>query len=384
MTQRFAWVLSGMILAIGGCADGSDTPTESGVDFAAFDEALSSFLAEEGLAGATSVVVHRDHGIMHVRGYGEFAQDRIALVASSSKVLSAGILMSLVDDALLDPDLPVSEYLGDWGEHKTDVTTSQLLSNSSGLPGLLDDPLYGPYLCQFLDGGSLKACAEAIYTADDAGERSPPDTAFRYGGGQWQLAGGIAEVVSGMRWDELVDRTYVVPCGLEATGYGNHFMRATVEGGGDVDAGFDYPSFFDGDPSNLDATENPSVEGGAYTTAEDYGRILLMHLRGGECDGTQVLSTASVERMQRDRIGEVYGGTTIDPSLPGYGFGWWLDRDNPGIVADGGAYGSMPWLDLARGYGAMIILEGEATQGPLARIATKPALDAIFDELLED
>ena len=379
MVERFAGVLTGIVICMGGCAADSDAPEAIELDFGAFDQALSDFVTSQGLPGATAVVVHRDHGILHLAGYGSVPHDRVSLVASSSKVLSAGILVSLADDGLLDLDVPVSQYLGAWGEHKTDVTTAQLLSNSAGLPGLLDDPLYAPYLCQFSSSGSLSACAEAIYTANDEAERSSPDTEFRYGGGQWQLAGGVAEAVSGMRWAELVDIVYTVPCGLEATGYGNHFMRATLEGGGNVDAAFDYPTFFDGDPANLDPTDNPSVEGGAYTTAQDYGRILLMHLRGGECEGKRVLSPSSVDRMQHDRIGEVYGGVTIDPTMQGYGFGWWVDRDNPGVVTDGGAYGSMPWLDLARGYGAMIILEGEATQGALVRLATKPVLDEILD-----
>jgi CubicO group peptidase (beta-lactamase class C family) len=380
--RRFGRVTTGLFLLIAGCSldpNEEDMEPEVELDFGPFDEALAAFLTTHGLEGATAVVVHLDHGMVHLSGYGAFESDRISLVASSSKVLSAGVLMWLADEGLLDLDVPVSNYLAAWGEHKTDVTAAQLLSNSSGLPGLIENPTYVPYLCQFVENGTLSACAETIYTANDEADRVAPDTAFRYGGGQWQLAGGLAEVVSGMSWDELVENVYGRPCGLKATGYANHFMRAST--GADLES-LDYPTFFEGDPANLDPTENPNVEGGAYTTAEDYGRVLLMHLRGGECEGTGALSTQSIERMRADRIGEVYGGVTIDPTMPGYGFGWWVSRDEPGVVADAGAYGSMPWLDLGRGYGTMIILEAEATLGVLARLETKPILDSIFDASL--
>lgn len=345
----------------------------SGLDFREFDSSVEAFVADNELEGATAVVVHRDLGLVHLRGYGDFDRHRISLVASSSKVLSAGVLMRLADEGQVDLDAPISDTLGAWGEHKTDITTAQLLSNSSGMLGLLDESLYEPYLCQYLNGGTLADCAEAIYTADDGDSRVVPDTQFRYGGGQWQLAGGVAEVASGQTWDALIDETYTQPCGLENTAYVNHFMSS----------GMAYPDYFDGDLADLDPTDNPNIEGGAHTTAEDYGQILLMHLRDGRCGDTRVLSAEAVERMRQDRIGEVYDGTTIDPTLAGYGFGWWVDRQNEGVVADGGAYGAMPWLDVPRGYGAMIILEDDAVLGSTLRLQVKPILDEIFDTMVE-
>jgi CubicO group peptidase (beta-lactamase class C family) len=366
-------LLAAAALVAAGCG-GDDHP----FDFSEFDEAMDAFVRTYRLEGATAAVVHQDYGVVHVKGYGSFRRHRISLIASSSKVLSAGILMHLEDEGLLDVDMSVSEYLSAWGEHKTDITTAQLLSNSSGMPGLLDDPLYGPYICQYLNVGTLAACAEDIYTANDDEDRVPPDTMFRYGGGQWQLAGGLAETVSGRTWHELVDETYVRPCGLSALGYNNHFSRSAIEGG--VEGALSYPSFFDDDPDSLQPTDNPNIEGGAYSTAEDYGKVLLMHLRDGRCGSHQVLSPAALERMREDRIGPAYGGSTIDPSLAGYGFGWWVNRANPSVVVDAGAYGATPWLDMDRGYGVMIQLEASALLSSLVRGQTQPILERIFDE----
>jgi CubicO group peptidase (beta-lactamase class C family) len=355
----------------GGLACSGDDDDITAAEFDAFDEVVAGFVEDQGLEGASAVVVDRDGGPVHVQGYGAFDADRLYLIASSSKILSVGVLMRLADQGLIDVDEPIGNYLEDpFGEGKPALTVAELLSNSSGLVSLTDDPLYAPYLCQYLRAGTLSDCAAQIYTADDAADRVEPDTEFHYGGGQWQLAGGVAEVTSGKTWPELIDETYVEPCGVDSLGYTNQFQ----------DSALAYPADFGGDVANLTATENPSVEGGAYITVEDYGQLLLMHLRGGLCGETRVLSEEAVERMRVDRILEEYDGTTgAGGPLEGYGLGWWIDRENTGVFMDPGAYGAIPWLDLDRGYGAFIALEATSELGVELALEAKPALDAIFD-----
>jgi CubicO group peptidase (beta-lactamase class C family) len=370
----------------GGSLDGKAVPK---FDFTAFDAAVEAFLKENHLPGASGVIVHKDYGMVHVAGYGSFAADRLYLIASSSKVMSVGVIMRLADQGLLDLDTPISTYLSAWGTHKTDITLAEMLSNSSGMVGLVDNPFYVPYICQYVSSGTLSDCAKLIYTANDAADLKKPDTEFHYGGGQWQLAGGIAEVVSGKTWKELVEETYGTPCDVPSIGYTNQYEEAATSGagadaggdGGSLAAALSYPRFFKQNVANLPVTDNPSIEGGAYTNAEDYGKILLMHLRGGLCGKNRVLSEKAVARMQVDRIKEAYDGTTtLDPTLKGYGLGWWIDRDHPGVVGDAGAYGAMPWLDLPRGYGAFLVLEDNATVGTALRVAVKPVLDKAFDD----
>lgn len=350
---------------------GSQADADPPGEFDAFDQAVASVVEDEGLEGASAVVVDRESGEVHLQGYGSFDAERVYLIASSSKILSVGVLMSLADADIVDIDGPIGTYVeAAFGEGKPELTLAQLLSNSSGLVSLTDDPLYAPYLCQYLTAGTMTDCAQAIYTADDAADRVEPDTAFHYGGGPWQLAGGVAEVVTGKTWPELVDETYVQPCDTPTLGYTNQFQTG----------GLVYPADFDGDVANLTPTENPNVEGGAYISVSDYGKLLLMHLRGGVCGDVQVLSEEAVARMQVDRILEVYDGSTGNaPPLEGYGLGWWVDRENPGVVVDPGAYGAITWLDSSRGYAAFIALEASAEiSGPLIERA-KPALDAVFD-----
>ena len=106
---------------------------------------------------------------------------------------SAGILMSLADDGFFDIDEPIADYL-DWGDSKPGITVGHLLSNTSGLPGLFSSVNHYP--CQSLADVLLSECAMTIYQTDVGEDRKPPGTMFKYGGGQWQVAGGVAEAVS--------------------------------------------------------------------------------------------------------------------------------------------------------------------------------------------
>ena len=323
-------------------------------DFSAVSPIVQDFVDDRGLNGAGLIIVQRDDGVIYEDHWGEFDENRISLVASSSKMITAGVLLHLQDEGLLDIDAPVAD-VADWGSGNPEITPAQLVSNSSGLVGLFSNPAYGPYVCQYLAAGTLQECAASIFTTpDDADDIVAPDTEFRYGGAQWQVAGAVAEVASGKSWNELIDEIYVQPCGLDSLGYNNHLAQVPAEG-------FLYPAWFDGDPSSLIATENPNMEAGAFITTGDYGKLLLMHLRGGACDGNQVLSQDALDRMHNDRIGEAYGGVEYSADL-GYGMGWWVDREN-GRIIDNGAYGSVPWLDLDDGYGAYLVIEADATAG---------------------
>jgi CubicO group peptidase (beta-lactamase class C family) len=106
-------------------------------DFSAIGPIVDAFVAEQGLNGAGLVVVDQEDGIVHEEYWGEFGADRISLIASSSKMVSASVLMRLDDDGLLDVDAPVADVV-EWGAGNPTVTPAQLISNSSGLIGLLD------------------------------------------------------------------------------------------------------------------------------------------------------------------------------------------------------------------------------------------------------
>ena len=330
-------------------------------DFSATSEFMQGFVDEMGLNGATVIVVDRDEGVIYRDDFGEFGPGRISLIGNLGELFSSGILMRLHDDGLLDIDAPLSDAVA-WGSGMPDVTVAQLLSHSSGMLGGQASGWYVPYQCANSFTVSLQECGEEIVTTpDDDADLIAPDTEFRWPntGADLQVAGAVAEAVSGKSWAELVDEIYVQPCGLEALAYNNPWNQFTLD-----PLTWGYLSEFAGDPSTLAATDNPSILGGAYATADDVAALLLMHLRGGMCGDQQVLSTESLDLMIEDRIARVYDGANIDPFgvTWGYGMGWTTNRET-GQKANAGIWASGMIIDRDDGFGIVVLAEATWLDG---------------------
>jgi len=329
--------------------------------FAEVTAAVENFVSDKNLNGAGLIVIDRDHGVRYHNHWGEFSSDRISLIASTSKVVSAGVLVHLHDRGLLDLEAPISDvvnYAGRLGN----ITSAQLLSGSSGIPGLrADDALY---ICMFLPTTSLQKCAsDGLSIAASDPRTISPDSQFRYGGMPWQIAGAVAEVASGKSWSELIHEIYVEPCDLKSFGYTNPWIPLRAISG-------NYPNW-DGDLSLLPPTDNPHIGGGAYATTGDYGKLLSLHLNYGKCNGQQVLSEEGVEVMQRNRSGEMYG------SPIGYGLGWWTkeiisyggaapnasNSHDSRRLRDPGLYGSTAWIQPDDGFGVYLVVESTSDIG---------------------
>nr|MCS5677996.1 serine hydrolase [Acidimicrobiales bacterium] len=341
-------------------AEEAAAPDLSG--FTAVSEMVQGLVDENGLNGATLIVVERDAGVLYEEHFGEFGPGRISLIGNMGDTYSAGVLMSLHEAGLLDIDAPVSDTVA-WGSGMPGVTVAQLLSHSSGMLGGIPSQFYAPYLCSVMFAGSLQECAETIFTTpDDDADLVPPDTVFGWPGtgADLQVAGAVAEVASGKSWAELIDEIYVQPCGLEVLAYNNPWFQFAFD-----PVSFNHPDA-GGDPVSMMApTENPSILGGAYTTAEDAAALLLMFLRDGMCGDRRILSTESLDLMTEDRVARVYdGGSPPDDfgRVWGYGMGWYTDRET-GRTGNAGIFGSNMSIDRDDGIAALLILESSWVVG---------------------
>ncbi len=350
-------------------------------DFSEVETLLDAAMISENLNGISLIIMDKENGFVFESYRGAFNPSRISLLASASKTLSAGILSKLAEQGLLDLDAPLASLPEvPWGAANPTITTAQLLSNSSGLPGLGED--FEFHSCQVNETDSLLACGEAIFTATtDDDIQIPPDTEYHYGGIQWQVAGAVAEAVSGKSWQQLLDETYIGPCGLSSLGFGNPFELLRDQSGVNQSNGIFslvYPRNFFSDPDNLTPTVNPNIEGGVFSNAPDYAKLLLMQLNGGTCDGLPVLSQSSLKQMTSDRIGAAYNGISHEDS--GYGLGWFVERDGSGVVFDPGLFGSVAWMDLNDGYGAFMVLEKDDASSKRIWSVLEPLVDSIMAE----
>jgi len=350
--MRNAALCAVSLVALYGCTDGSDGSSFNAppvpMDFSAADASLEEFVAAQpGFSGASYIVVDKARGVIHQHLAGDHREDTAVLLASTSKVPSSMLLMALAeDDENIDfeIDRSIDDYLP-WVGVWPGRTAEQLVSNTSGIPGLGQISGYGAHTCQYSPEGQLRDCGQTIYqTPLDNLESFPPGTNFDYGGSPWQLAGTVAEVVGGASWNQLFDQYIGQPCGLEVFTYGNNL--ATV-------------ADWTGDPDSLRGRDNPNIEGGAISNLADYARLISLHLNEGRCGDTQVLSAEAVAFMQRDRA---WATGSVPPDAAGYGMGWWIAPPDdsaaaPTLFRDPGAFGALSWIDTERGIGGFIAIQ---------------------------
>ncbi len=367
-----------LVLLLAACSDSSNDTTplnQPNYDFGPADAWLDSFVQDQDVYnGAAYMVFDRDLGVLHSASFGDKTLDTVYLLASVSKITSVTLLLALHEDPAIDFDIdtPIENYLP-WMGVYPGITTAQLLSNTSGIPGLLIQFRpggYGAHNCQyrlpgeFPNADSLQACGQAIYQTPLDGTL-PPGTLFDYGGSQWQLAGAVAESVGGDSWNNLFDRYIGEPCGLTVYEYGNMFSATDA---------------WTGYPDSLLGQENPNIEGGAISNLEDVTTILRMHVNDGVCNGNRVISEAAAQRMRKD-VGTALGSREwVGSNGAGYGLGWWIPPAEEGVeptfFRGGGAFGSAMYIDTARGYGVFV---GLAKYDDI--IAARPGRERVQREL---
>jgi len=350
MIRRLAFIFAS--LSLFACTDGSDavfvTPEAPLPDFSAADAWMADFVDTQPLfPGGSMIIVDKDRGVIHKSVFGNQDDDSLVLLASTSKVPTVMLLMALhEDDTNVDFDIqaPIANYLPWQGVWDEAITTENLVSNRSGIPGLTNlftrPADYAPHICQYGPVGTLLECVETLYTSELPNiPGTAPDTAFDYGGTQWQLAGGVAETVGGASWNQLWDQYIGEPCGLTMSRYGNNLSFA-ADWTGDADA--------------LVGLDNPNMEGGMMSSLDDYAKLLSLHLNDGYCGDNAVLSAQGVAFMRLPR-------TEPEGTQRGYGMGWWItppvEDGSIYLYVDPGFYGSVSWIDIERNYAGAVFFE---------------------------
>jgi CubicO group peptidase (beta-lactamase class C family) len=362
-------------VADNGAGGGSTTTPPSGPDFTEVDASFQSFIDGNEVFDGISYVLVDAGGILHQGVFGDHTADTVVMLASTSKVPAVMTMMALHEDPNVSFSMsePVSTHLPYDGVY-ADRTVEQLVSNTSGIPGLRLLAQYGSptgptledfnHLCQFSSQPfvDFEICGQTL-VQNELPTSQAASSVFDYGGSQWQIAGVTASIAANATWNQLVDRYLGTPCELEVFTFGNPWED---------------PQAFTGSPDSLAGTSNPNVEGGAITNLADYARLLQVHLNGGFCGDNRVLSEEAIASMQVDRGGIV----TTNPTP--YGMGWWISTENPGVLTDPGAFGAVSFIDVNRGIGGYMAIDDysdrDAGAPPEFFIGQAiPAIQAAFD-----
>lgn len=245
-------------------------------------------------------------------------------VASITKLFTATVLMTLVENGLLTLDGPIAEHLPSFAAgDRRHVTLRHLLSHTSGLPDLLR---------LWTDWPSPEARRRAVLEAPLG---NAPGTAFEYSCIGYIVAGFLAERVSHRTLPELVQERICRPLGLADTGYRPSADRvariAATEFQPDEGRGMVRGSVNDQNSWSLGGTVGNA---GIFSTVADLARFGEALRRGGEMDGVRILQDATVAEMRTDQLPQV-----IDP---GYRHGLGVRIGDPnfmGALAASGAFG---------------------------------------------
>ena len=256
---------------------------------------------EAGVAGAQFAVTTGDALVTAAYGTANpdtglsMTTDTLVQIGSTTKVYTAALAMTLVDEGLVDLDRPVRTYLpglrlGDRAAERS-VTLRHLMSMSSGLDN-------GPYV----DTGRGDDCVRRyVALLDGVRQHFPPGAGFGYSNASTAITGRVIEQVTGKSWDEALRERLLDPVGLrhsvslaEELPYHQVAVGVGLDGDGRPDVRHTGWTFSWG--------MGPAGSTLA-TTGADLARFGRLFLRGGTSeDGTRLLSEDAVATMHHVEV----------------------------------------------------------------------------------
>ena len=293
-----------------------------------FDAHQPAVEKEHGrFAGATAAIFHGGEveeavlGVADIRTGVPVTHDTIFQFGSVTKVMTATLLMTLVDEGRLDLDAPVKSIVPNFAlpdpRAAEEMTVWNLVPHTSGLDMGIDAPQEGSWPRVDLGDGDDCLDAYLAYMADKPMLFGPGE-GCRYSNAAFVTAGAVAEKILGQTWDAAIRERIFEPVG----------MANSVTLPADAIQQLHAVGHMAGADGGLDLTgrwwlgrSSGPAGGGAAGTARDLARFSEVHLRGGLAGtGARILSAESTAAMQTVQLdASPVGGKEKQ------GLGWILD-----------------------------------------------------------
>lgn len=136
----------------------------------------------------------------------------ITRTASIAKSMTAVAIMQLVEQDLINLDLPIQTYISDYPKKKEeDISTRHLLHQTSGIPN------YGS-VKEVETRENYSTLSDAVDVFKNRDLRHTPGTAFYYSSYNYVVLGLIIEKVSGLTYEEYMTKNIWEKAGMTNTG----------------------------------------------------------------------------------------------------------------------------------------------------------------------
>ena len=288
----------------------------------------SELKAKQKLLGNDFVVMlwKKNDTLIYKKEFGLFNSKTTVPIASSSKWLTAALVMQFVDEGKLSLDDKISRWIPEFARYgKNYITIRHCLSHFTGVA---DE---GGFLKKLFQRKKFMSLEEEVNSFASREIRTNPGTDFWYGNIGMNIAGRVLEVISKKRFDVLAKQKLFNPMTMRRTSF-----------------------------TSIDGTVvNPS--GGASSTAEVYMKFLVMLLNEGQYGGKQILSEKSVKQLIliQTKSGQIKYAPKSATGF-NYALGSWVINEHDGsavTLASPGLFGTWPMIDLCQGYAYLVFVK---------------------------
>lgn len=304
---------------------------------------LQQFVNNGVMAGAVALVATAEKVLaVETVGYADLTAkkpmtpDTVFWIASISKPITATAFMMLIDEGKVNVDDPVEKYLPEFKGQMVvaEKDEDHILLKKPAHPILVREILShtaGLHFCSAMETPTFDRLPleHAVRSHAISPLVFEPGTQYAYSNAGTNTAGRIIEVVSGMSYEEFMDKRLFKPLGMKDTTFrpneeqisrlAKSYKRTAP---GLKETLVDQLSY----PLNNPGRQ-PIPAGGLFSTLADIAKFCQMILNDGINQGTRCISHEAIKQMTSRQTGSVGKD---------YGFGWGTGPD--GRFGHGGAY----------------------------------------------
>lgn len=294
------------------------------------DGVMAAHMQSHHIPAATLAVV-KDGAIFLAKGYGYADREKRVPVdpnktlfrpGSISKLFTWTAIMQLYERGQLDLDADINQYLKTFkipATHPQPITMKHLLTHTPG----------------FEDGGLgylfIKTKEQLVPLSDSLKAHipwrvRPPGTYSSYSNYGTALAGLIVANISGMPFEEYIEKNIFEPLGMKNSTFREPLPPALA---GDMATGYKREAgvYKKGE---FEFISNFGPAGALSASATDMARFMIMHLQDGRYGEARLLKEATAKQMHS----QLY---TLDPRLPGMAHGFYeTSLNGQHIIGHGG------------------------------------------------